>query len=62
MTIAPGIGFGRLRRGSICAGMKAGSTLHDIPGLAIRLVMQGFTPGGHRDSSLYRVTKVARNV
>ena len=56
------ISGGRLRRGSIFAGMKVGSTLHDSPGLAIRSTMQGFTPGGHRDSSLYRATNVARNV
>lgn len=54
---------GRLRRGSIFPGMKGkGSTLHDTPGLAIPSIMQGFTPGGHRDSYLYRPTKVARNV
>lgn len=54
---------GRLRRGSIFPGMKGqGSTLHDTPGLAIPSIMQGFTPGGHRDSSLYRLINVARNV
>ena len=45
---------GRLRRGSIFASMKLGSTLHDTPGLAIPRVRQGFTLDGHRDSSLYR--------
>ena len=56
-------GCGRLRRGSIFAGMKGeGSTLHDTPGLAIPSIMQGFTPGGHRDSSLHRSLRVARNV
>lgn len=62
MSVGRGIGCGRLRRGSIFAGMKLGSTPHDPLGLAIRLFMQGFTPGGHRDSSLYRGTKVALNV
>ena len=52
---------GRLRRGSIFAGMKQGSTPHDTPGLAIRSIMQGFTPGGHRDSSLYRTVRVMLN-
>ncbi len=53
---------GRLRRGSIFASMNDGSTPHDIPGLAILSVMRGFTLDGHRDSSLYRERRMARNV
>ena len=59
---APGTGRGRLRRGSILTSMNGGSTLHDTPGLAIRSIMQGFTPDGHRDSSLYRGLSLARKV
>ncbi len=56
------ISGGRLRRGSISPGMKGqGSAPHNTPGLAIPSVMQGFTPGGHRDSSLYRRGSVAQN-
>ena len=53
---------GRLRRGSIWAKLKPGSTLHDTPGLAIPSTVQGFNLGGHRDSSLYRPVIVTRNV
>ena len=53
---------GRLRRGSISARVNGGSTPHDTPGLAIPSITRGFTPGGHRDSSLYRGTKVMLNV
>ena len=45
---------GRLPRASIWTSMNEGSTLHSTPGLAIRSTVQGFTPDGHRDSSLYR--------
>ena len=61
MRVAPDGKGGRLRRGSIFAGMNAGSTLHDTPGLAIRSTMQGFTPGGHRDSSLCRGARIAEH-
>ena len=55
MSLAPDPTCGRLRRGSIFASMKRqGSTLQNTPGLAIRSIRQGFTSGGHRDSSLYR--------
>jgi hypothetical protein len=50
---------GRLPRGRVSTSMNGGSTLHDVTGLAIRLGMQGFTPGGHRDSSLYRGDRVS---
>ena len=59
---ALGFSCGRLRRGSIWASMNGGSTLHDTPGLAIRSIVQGFTPDGHRDSSLYRGLSLARKV
>lgn len=63
MTMGCGTSGGRLRRGSIFAELKAeDSTLHDAPGLAIPSVMQGFTPGGHRDSSLYRGPRMSQNV
>ena len=52
----------RLPRASIWTSMNAGSTLHSTPGLAIRSTVQGFTPDGHRDSSLYRSDSLARNV
>ena len=54
MRVAPGPGGGRLRRGSIFAKLKPGSTLRDTPGLAILSVPQGFNLDDHRDSSLYR--------
>ena len=56
------ISGGRLRRGSIWASMNGGSTPHDTPGLVIRRVMRGFTPDGHRDSSLYRQARLPGNV
>ena len=62
MSVALGISGGRLPRGSIWTSMNGGSTLHDTPGLAIRSIMQGFTPDGHRDSSLYRVARLPTNV
>ena len=60
MRVAPGPGGGRLRRGSIWTKMKAGSPLQDTPGLAIRSILQGLTSGGHRDSSLYRLTNLPK--
>ena len=54
MSLTPAPLGGRLRRGSIFAEMNEGSTPHSTPGLAIRSTVRGFTPGGHRDSSLYR--------
>ena len=62
MRAVMGTNVGRLPRASICASMNGGSTLHDNPGLAIRSIMQGFTLGGHRDSSLYRPVRMPRNV
>jgi hypothetical protein len=53
---------GRLRRGSISARVNGGSTPHDTPGLAIPSITRGFTPGGHRDSSLYRTDRLMLNV
>ena len=54
---------GRLPRASIFVEMKPqGSTLHSTPGLAIPSTAQGFTPNGHRDSSLYRPVRMPRNV
>ena len=54
---------GRLPRASIFVEMKPqGSTLHSAPGLAIPSTVQGFTPSGHRDSSLYRSARLSRNV
>ena len=54
MSGGPVAACGRLRRGSIFAKMKGSSAPHSNPGLAIRSTVQGFTSGGHRDSSLYR--------
>ena len=63
MRAGCGISGGRLPRGSIFAEMKRkGSALHDTPGLAVPLIMQGFTPDGHRDSSLCRKIRMPRNV
>lgn len=62
MRAARGVAGGRLRRGSVFTSMKCGSTLHDTLGLAIPSAVQGFTPDGHRDSSLYRGDRIAEHV
>ena len=54
MRVGLAADFGRLPRASILASMKGGSTPYDTPGLAIPSIIRGFTPDGHRDSSLYR--------
>ena len=41
---------------------EKGSTPRDTPGLAIPSIPRGFTPGGHRDSSLYRWVRMMLNV
>jgi hypothetical protein len=62
MTAALVCKAGRLRRGSISTRVNGGSTPHDTPGLAIPSITRGFTPGGHRDSSLYRTDRLMLNV
>jgi len=63
MSGIAGYARGRLPRRSIWTRMKGKDcTPHDTPGLAIPSVMQGFTPGDHRDSSLYRQARVMGNV
>ena len=63
MSAGPSPTDRRLPRASIFVEMKsAGSTPHGTPGLAIRSTVQGFTPNGHRDSSLYRSATMHRNV
>ena len=63
MRVGLAADFGRLPRASIFVEMKLqGSTLHSTPGLAIPSTVQGFTPNGHRDSSLYRNSRMHRNV
>ena len=63
MRAGPADTAGRLPRASIFVEMKPqGSTLHSTPGLAIPSTVQGFTPNGHRDSSLYRSSTLSRKV
>jgi hypothetical protein len=58
--VAPSSGGGRLRRGSICAKMKDQGPPHpEAPFWLSGMSEWGFTSGGHRLSSLYRVDSLA---